>query len=314
MKAAILDLDTLHPDDLDLSAMHTLPVTWQCFDATSPEQTMQRLKDVDVVLSNKVRIDRQHFEQHPRLRYVGVLATGTNNIDLQAARDHGVVVNNVNAYGTPSVVQHTLMLMLLLAGNYKAYQQDIAEGGWSASSSFCLMQHPMTELAGKHLVILGYGELGQGVASAAKALGMKVTVAASLRDDADDDRLPLDVLLPEADFVSVHCLLSEKTERLFNAERFSLMKTGCFFINTARGGLVDESALLEALQCGHLGGAGLDVLSEEPPPEGHPLLSASLPNLIITPHNAWATKQARQRLFDQALAKLRDHLPTLKSI
>ena len=243
------------------------------------------------------------LEQAPRCRYIGILATGMNNVDLDYCKQRGITVNNVAGYGTDSVAQHTLMLMLNLATSALATMRQVQQGEWSQSPFFCLLDNPVIELAGKHLVIVGYGTLGQRVAELAKAFGMRVSVAAR-PGTQHTSRRPLDELLPEADVVSLHCQLSDDTAEMINAERLALMKPGAFLINTARGGLIDEQALLTALTQNQIGGAALDTLSVEPPPADHPLLNAQLPNLLITPHSAWAAKEARQRLITLAVNKL----------
>ena len=306
--AVILDQATFGPDQPDWQSILTLPFNWQCFEATSPEQTLERIKGATVVMSNKVVIDKSMLEQAKGVKYIGVLATGTNNIDLEAAAEKGIKVQNVEGYGTASVVQHTFMLMLNVAGNAQRYQLAVNQGDWCSSPMFCLMQHKMVELAGKHLVIVGYGELGRSVARLAEAFGMKVSIAArpggKVGLDGDVHKQDLDVLLPDADFVSLHCLLSEQTHQMMNARRLGLMKPTAFLINTARGPLIDEHALAAALESREIAGAGLDVLSQEPPATDNPLLNLSNVNLMITPHNAWATLEARQRLINIAAQHL----------
>ena len=212
-------------------------------------------------------------------------------------------MQNVEGYGTDSVAQHTLTLALNLATNFVAYQHDVRNQAWSASSHFCLLNHPVVELAGKHAVIVGHGELGKRVEALFKAIGMQVSIAAR-PGKKDDPRPSLASLLPHADVVSLHCPLTEDTDKLINADTLSLMQPTAFLINTARGGLIDEQALYHALKHNKLGGAGLDVLSVEPPPADHVLLNESLPNLLVTPHNAWIGNGARQKLLDKALAHL----------
>lgn len=310
MRAVVLDLDTLKPDELDLQQLYSLPLQWQSYANTGPDQVMERIKGASIVITNKVVLDANILAANPQLQYIGVLATGTNNIDMQAAAEAGICVNNVEAYGTASVVQHAMMLMLALAGNFKGYQQDVAAGQWSASPMFCLMSRPMIELAGKTLLIVGYGELGRQMANLGQAFGMQVEIARrpGMAAQKDDNRMELTEGLTRADVVSLHCLLSPDTHHLINAETLAQMKPGALLINSARGPLVDEAALLQALQSGHLGGAGLDVLEHEPPARDNVLLNAGLNNLIITPHNAWATREARQRLVDIAADKLKGFL------
>ncbi len=300
MKAVILDADTLHPADIDLAALQALPLLWQTFPVTTPEQLDARLAGVDVVLTNKVRLEAAHFERHPNLKLVVVLATGTNNIDLAAARAAGVDVCNVVGYSTPSVVQQTFALMLALCTRLRELDQSVRAGDWARSPHFCVLDYPSWELAGKTLGVVGYGRLGQGVAEVGRVFGMQVLVAESLSGGDGMGRVPLAHLLRESDVVSLHCPLSEQTRGLIGAEALALMKPTALLINTARGGVVDELALLEALRAGHLRGAALDVLAQEPPQADHPLLTANLSNVIVTPHVAWASQEARQRLVQQA--------------
>ncbi|MEW9797809.1 D-2-hydroxyacid dehydrogenase [Alteromonas sp. CYL-A6] len=307
MQAVFLDAGSLNPDDLDTASLYALPVALTCYDDTPPAEVAARINHADIVITNKVMLTEAVLRQAPRCRYIGITATGMNNVDLAWCRRAGVSVTNVAGYGTDAVAQHTLMLLLNLAARYDAYRRDVKAGAWSSSPHFCLLGHPVTELAGKQAVIVGYGTLGQRVAALYQALGMTVTVAAR-PGKRDDPRPALEALLPDADVVSLHCQLSEDTAQMMNAERFALMKSGCLLINTARGGLIDESALLDALHHGLLGGAALDVLSQEPPPASHPLLQYDNDNLIITPHNAWVARASRQRLLDGVVSNLADWL------
>lgn len=303
MKAVILDQGTFGAS-VDWSPLLQLPLDWTCHTQTSNAQCAQRIAGAQIVMCNKVPLNCKVMAKAPDLKYIGVLATGTNNIDLKAAEERGIRVKNVEGYGTASVAQHTLMLMLNLATQFNRYQQDVKAGAWQRASSFCLIDHPITELSGKHLVIVGYGELGQAVVSLAKAFGMRVTVAARPGTQPERQRPALDEVLPHADVVSLHCLLSEDTLGLFNARRIARMKPSAFLINTARGPLVDEMALVDALERQHLGGAALDVLVDEPPKQDSVILQCAHPNLIVTPHNAWASDQAQQRLIEIAAAHL----------
>lgn len=302
MRAVVLDSDSLGTD-LSLSEFESLPVTLTRYPTTTPEQVNERIRDAEIVLVNKVVLNADALGQAEKLRYVGVLATGTNNVDTDYCQQHGITVNNVDGYGTDSVAQHAMMLLLNLATSFAPTTQQVKQGDWSRSPYFCLLDNPVMELAGKHLVIVGFGTLGQRFAELARAFGMKVSVAAR-PGTTSAERRALDGLLPEADVVSLHCQLSPQTDKLINAERLALMKSSALLINTARGGLIDEVALVTALNGGQIAGAALDTLSVEPPPADHPLLSLSLPNLIITPHSAWSAKEARQRLLKMAVAKL----------
>lgn len=307
LKAVILDTDTFG-QGISWQPLLDLPCDWSSYPLTTPAQLAQRIAGAQIVLTNKVVLDAQTLTANPALKYIGVLATGTNNIALEVAAELGMKVQNVEAYGTPSVVQHTLMLMLNLATSFPAYHQQVQRGAWQQSPHFCLLNAPITELAGKTLVIVGYGELGQGLASVAEALGMKVIVAATPGSKTKAVRPSLESVLPEADVLSLHCLLSDSTHHLIDAARLALMKPRAFVINTARGPLIDSTALVKALSEGRLGGAAVDVLHQEPPSRDEPLLSTSLPNLIVTPHNAWGSLEARQRLLDIAAHHLSVYL------
>ena len=302
MRAVVLDGDSLGTD-LSLREFESLPITLTRYPTTSPEQINERICDAEIVLVNKVVLNADALAQAEKLRYVGVLATGTNNVDTKYCQQHGIRVNNVDGYGTDSVAQHAMMLLLNLATSFAPTTQQVKQGDWSRSPYFCLLDNPVMELAGKHLVIVGYGALGQRFAELARAFGMKVSVAAR-PGTTSAERRALDGLLPEADVVSLHCQLSPQTDKLINAERLALMKSSALLINTARGGLIDEVALVTALNGGQIAGAALDTLSVEPPPADHPLLQLDLPNLLITPHSAWSAIEARQRLVQIAAERL----------
>ena len=304
MLGVVLDLDSLRPDDLDLSRLHAALPGWRLHGSTRPEEVPARISDAEVVLSNKVVLDRAAFDAAPALRLVVVMATGTNNIDLDAAREHGVQVCNVRGYAVDSVAEHTLMLMLALARRFSAYRMGAIDGRWSDSPFFCLHSHPIMELSGRRLGVLGCGELGSAVARRCEALGMEVVTAelpGRKPAPAAWPRLPLPEVLSTSAVISLHCPLTPDTRGLIGACELALMPKGSLLVNTARGGLVDERALLDALRSGHLGGAALDTLEKEPPSAGSALLQAAteMDNLLITPHVAWAGRAARQCLVDQ---------------
>ena len=302
-----LDAETLGLETLDTAFFNSLDANMTVYGQTQACDTASRIKDANAILVNKVVLNESVLQQAPLLKYIGVTATGMNNIDLDYCKTHGIEVRNVEGYGTDSVAQHTLTLLLNLATSFMQYQNDINQGAWSASSHFCLSEHSVIELAGKHAVIVGHGELGKRVESLFKAFGMRVSIAAR-PGKQDDPRPTLATLLPSADVLSLHCPLTKENEKMINADLLAQMKPSSFLINTARGGLVDEPALLRALENQQIGGAALDVLSVEPPPEDHVLLNAKLPNLLITPHNAWVGKRARQTLLDSAVKALTKHL------
>ncbi len=298
-RAVFLDHSSLDLGDLDMTPLEQAFAELQTHDRSTPAQVIERLQGAQVAISNKVPLDAAVFAACPELKLVLIAATGSNNIDLAAARERGVTVCNCQGYGTPSVAQHTLMLLLALATRLPDYQRAIREGRWQQAQQFCLLDFPIVELAGKTLGLLGHGELGSAVAKLAEAFGMRVLLGQLPGRAPRPDRLPLSELLPQVDALTLHCPLTVDTFNLIDAEELALMKPGAFLINTARGGLVNEQALADALRRGHLGGAATDVLSQEPPSAGNPLLAADLPRLIVTPHSAWGSREARQRIVMQ---------------
>ncbi len=307
MKAVFLDANTLG-DDVDLSPIESVTGELTKYPHTAPGEVLERIRGFDTVLVNKVVLGREHFQACPELKTIAVVATGLNNIDQAAAKEHGVQVMNVTNYGRATVAQHTVALMLALATRLLDYDRDVRAGRWGQSDMFCLMDHPIMELEGRTLGIVGYGDLGQGVAERAAAFGMKVLLGARPGQSTGEvdgySRIPLDELLPQVDVLSLHCLLTDKTRDLIGARELKMMKPDALLINTSRGGLVNEEALADALRAGEIGGAGFDVLTEEPPRSGNPLLADDIPNLIITPHSAWASREARQRIVGITAANL----------
>ncbi len=287
-----------------------LPHHWQDYPNTLPAQLLSHAAGAEVVISNKVALRAEHFAQLPALKLVAVAATGVNQIDLDAARAHGVAVCNVRDYGADAVAEHAMMLMLALSRNLLGYRAAVEAGEWQQAEQFCLYRPPMRDLRGRTLAVLGRGAIGDALADKARAFGMQVIYAE--RKDATtlrDGYVPFAQALACADVLSLHLPLTDATRQLIGAAELAQMKPDALLINTARGGLVDETALLAALQAGRLGGAGLDVLSSEPPRDGNVLLSVNLPNLIITPHAAWQGDQAlalmAQQLIDNIAAFLR---------
>ena len=307
-KGIFLDLDSLAAGDLDLSALHQALPEWQFHAATSPGQVRARLADASVVVVNKVVLDAATLQAAPNLKLVCIIATGTNNVDLEAAARLGIVVSNVTAYATDSVAQHVMMLILAHHTRLLDYRAAIRRGDWSRSEQFCLLDYPVRELRGMTLGIVGHGELGRGVESLARAFGMQVLIAQRPGGEPRPGRIPLDDLLPQVDVLSLHVPLTADTERLINADRLARMQPHALLVNTARGAVVDNPALAEALRAGVIGGAALDVLDVEPPPADHPLLAADIPNLILTPHTAWAGRGARQNVVDQTVANIQGFL------
>ena len=298
MNAVFLDYESLDKNDLDFSALHAVFSQLELYPSTLATQVLARVQHADVIISNKVVLDAETLKQCLSLKLILISATGTNNIDLAQAKAQGITVCNCQGYGTSAVAQHTLMLMLALATSVIQYDRAVRQGEWNKSPIFCLLDFPIVELAGKTLGILGYGELGQAVAKLAEAFGMKIIVGA-LPNRSTENRVALSELLPQVDFLSLHCPLTEETRDLIDSQAFERMKPSAFLINCARGGIVNEQALATALRTGQIAGAATDVLSVEPPKEGNILLTDDIPNLIITPHNAWGSVDARQRIVQQ---------------
>ena len=300
MRAAFLDWDSLNGNELDKSRLDALPVEWQYFANIERGQLEQCIDDYDILVSNKTNIDKPLLSRTQRLKLICVAATGTNNVDLQSSADKQIMVTNVRGYATESVVQHVFMLMLNLMRRFSEYQHSLAKGDWQRSEHFCLLNHRVESLSGKTLGIIGYGELGRAVAKMGQCFGMKILIAESLnKNKQQNDRLPLAEIYTQADVISLHCPLTAETENLINHEVFSKMKNTAFLINTARGGIVNEQDIFDALNSHTIAGAALDVLNQEPPDSNQKLINATLPNLIVTPHIAWASHQSRQNLLDK---------------
>jgi glycerate dehydrogenase len=303
MKIIVLDGHTLNPGDLSWDGIKALGPC-EIFERSAPGEVAPRLQGATVALTNKIPIDRKTMESLPDLKYIGVTATGFNIVDVPGAKERGITVTNVPAYGTDSVAQATFALLLELTNRAGHHAQTVREGRWNRSPDFCYWDFPLVELAGLNLGIIGYGRIGQAVARIGQAFGMKILATASRSaSSADDVRIAsLEELLRESDVVSLHCPLTPETKGLINSTRLGLMKKSAFLLNTSRGPLVVEEDLAAALHSGRIAGAGLDVLAVEPPVQGSPLFAA--PNCFITPHHAWATRAARQRLMDVAVANV----------
>lgn len=299
MHGVFLDLASVHPSDLDLAALRGCLPRWQFHQHTRPEQVAERIKDAQVVVSNKVPLNAASIKASPGLRLICVAATGTNNIDLAAAGAANIVVSNARDYATASVTEHVFSLLLTLNRRLDAYRQRVRDGDWVRSPHFCLFDASIEELAGKRLGIIGYGVLGRAVATLARAFSMQVDVAQRLHDSPLANRLPLQQILETCDVISLHCPLTEQTRGLIGEAQLRQMQNSALLINTARGGIVDEQALLHALQQGWIAGAGIDVLADEPPGESNALLRYDSPRLIVTPHIGWASRAARQRLIGE---------------
>lgn len=305
MLAVVLDRESWDRGDIDVGALEASVPQWRWYGNTRDDETAAHIAGATIVVTNKIVLDEPLLRGARDLKLICVTATGVNNIDVEAARRHGIAVCNVTGYATASVVQHTFALILALVTRLPEHQRDVAQGRWQQSPHFCLLDHPIWELAGKTLGIVGYGTLGRAVADVARAFGMKVLVAARAGTDGAADRVPLHELLAHVDVLSLHAPLTSETRNLIGARELALMKPHALLINTARGGIVDEAALAQALRAERLGGAGVDVLTAEPPGDDNPLLAPDIPHLIVTPHVAWASREARQRLIDEVAANIR---------
>ena len=301
MNIVALDTYTSDFDGLPFSALESLGKL-QCYPRTSPEQVFERLRSAEAVLVNKVVLGAEHFSELHWLRYVGVMATGVNNVDVAAAKRVDIAVTNVAGYSTESVAQSVFAYLLHSRNKVAELSTAVHSGDWVRSPDFCFHVGPLSELRGKTLAIVGYGAIGRRVAEIAECFGMTVLAAAVPGRSYTEKRPSLTEALAQADFVSLHCPLTEHTERLVNAEFLASMKPEAELINTARGGLIDELALSEALAKGEIAHAYLDVLSSEPPSSENPLLTAK--NCTITPHVAWATREARERLVHEVAENL----------
>ena len=291
----VLDHDTLVNRPFDFDFPHTL----SSYGTTEAHETLERIRGADIVITNKVVISAQAFAENPQLKLVAVTATGVNNVDVEAAKQNGTAVCNIRAYGNESVAEHAFMMMITLMRNLPAYQRDVAAGLWENSPFFCHLGAPMRDLNGKTLAIFGRGNIGKTLATYAQAFKMNVVFAEHKNaQSVRDGSVSFDEAIRSSDVVSLNCPLTPQTANMIGEAELQQMKPGAILINCGRGGLVDEAALVAALKYGQIGGAGFDVLTQEPPRDGNPLLKARLPNLIVTPHIAWASQEAANRLFD----------------
>lgn len=288
--------------------------TWTEYDHTSSAETIERARDADIVITSKVIFDRETLQQLPKLKLIVITATGTNNVDLVAAEEMGIAVRNVTGYSSTTVPEHVIGLIFSLKHSLAGWLRDQTEAKWAESKQFCYFDYPITDVRGSTLGVFGKGCLGTEVGRLANAVGMKVLYAE--HKDATVCRegyTPFDEVLKQADIVTLHCPLTETTKDLINAETLSKMKKGAFLINTGRGPLIDELALVDALKTGHLGGAALDVMVKEPPEKDNPLILAAktMPNLIITPHIAWASDSAVTTLVGKVMQNIEEFVQQL---
>ncbi len=305
-RIVVLDGHTLNPGDLDWSSIESLGEL-TVYPRTAPHEIITRAEGAEILLTNKTPVTAEVIAALPALRFIGVLATGFNIVDTAAASASKIPVCNVPGYGTASVAQHVFALLLELTQRSGHHGQTVRDGRWSASPDFCYWDFPLIELAGKTLGIVGYGRIGEAVARIGSAFGMKIIATARKPRSADGvEFVATEEIFRRADVITLHCPLTEETRELVNAARIATMKTGAFLINTGRGPLIAEQDLADALNAGRIAGAGLDVLSVEPPTTGNPLFTAK--NCIITPHIAWATHDSRARLMEIVAGNIRDFL------
>lgn len=306
MRAVFLDLGSVTRGDLDCTVLEQAISPWQYYHDSSEQEILERISEAELIVSNKVFLSRTAITAAQRLKLICVAATGYNNIDLTAAAERNIPVCNVRGYATPSVAQHVFMLMLNLARRFVEYQELVKKGGWQASPFFCPLDFGIQELSGKTLGIIGFGELGKAVAQIAQTFGMQLLIAEHKDKPPRSGRIAFDEVIRQADFITLHCPLSQETQHLLSRREFELMKPSAYFINTARGGLVNEADLLHCLSSGHIAGAAIDVLQHEPPGKDNLILQQKPANLIITPHIAWASRESRQRLLNQLAENIRN--------
>ncbi len=308
MRAVFLDFGTVSSGDLDTGPLERVLPGIVLHERTPQPEVPARIAGHEVVLANKSVVDGAAIAANPQLRLVALTATGVDNVDVAAARAGGVAVCNLRDYCTDSVAQHVFAMLLALTRRIPEYDALVAAGRWQEAGQFSVFPYPIRELSGRVLGIVGHGALGSAVARIARAFGMQVEIANRPGGAPVAGRRDLDELLPELDVLSLHCPLTDATRGLIGRERLARMKPDAVLINTARGALVDSGALAEALRAGRLGGAGIDVLEREPPPAGHPLLDRTIPNLVVTPHVAWAAREARQRCLDELALNVQSFL------
>ena len=309
MQTVFLDYKTVDPGDLDLSPLRKIAPNLLLYDKTAKDEVNERIQDAEIIIINKIKLDAATLYQAKKVKLICLVATGTDNVDLVAANKQGITVCNIKNYCTDSVAQHVVLSMLALSHHFDEYQVSLKQGLWQKSEQFCLLEYPITELSAKTLGRVGLGVLGTAVANLAVSFGMRILVAESFRPENSTKsaeqqkpkfkRVPFQDLIAQSDVISLHCPLTPETKDLFDLQTFKSMKKNALLINTARGGLINDEDLLHALENRLIAGAALDVLDREPPAADHPLLTSELPNLIVTPHVAWAAKEARQRALDE---------------
>lgn len=307
MNIVVIDGYTLNPGDLDLSQLKNLGKL-TIYDRSSKSQYLERLKDAEIAIVNKVVFDKKLIDQLPRLKYIALTATGYNNLDIEYLHQKNIQASNVSGYGSHAVAQHAFALILELTNHVARHHQDCKEGKWNQSPDFCFWSQSMTELFQKKIGIIGLGNIGLQTAKIAQAFGMEVYYNSRTNKNIEGMNFVSDPkdIFKQCDIISLHCSLNEETRHLINEETLKLFQPNSFIINTSRGDLVDEKALLSALNNRQIAGAGLDVLSVEPPKEINPLIHH--PKCIVTPHNAWSAKDTRQRLLDMAVDNIQSFI------
>ncbi len=309
MKAAFLDFATVGSDEIDDSPLRELTDELHVYDNTPAEEVVSRIDGVDIVYINKIRMTREIIEGAGTLKFIGIVATGVDNVDLEAAREQGVAVCNIRAYCTNSLVEHVFAMLLSLSHSLGLYHDSVRRGDWANAVNFCMLDYPLRELSAMTIGIVGHGILGSNVARVAEAFGMDVRISARpSSDELEPGRTPFADILTECDVISLHCPLTDDTHKLIGWPELEQMKSSAILINTARGGLVDSVALVDALAKGAIAAAGIDVLSQEPPVDGDPLLDYQGDNLIVTPHIAWASVEARQNAIDEVAKNVAAYL------
>ncbi len=310
MKAVFLDFGTMGAAELDPSPLAEVVPDFEVFDSTPQELVAERIDGVDFVFANKARLTKEIISNAGSLQFIGLTATGVDNVDLDAAKNHDVAVCNIRAYCTQSIVEHVFAVLLNLTHSVRQYDRIVRAGAWQQADNFCMLEFPIRELSAMTIGIVGLGVLGTGVANMARKFGMSVMVARrpGQPPTADDGRFDIRHILQQCDVLSLHCPLTGKTRGLIGARELELMKPGAILINTARGGLIDTAALVEALNNGTIAAAAIDVLPQEPPVDGDPLLDYEGDNLILTPHIAWGTVEARQTAINEVAANVRSFL------
>ena len=307
MHGVILDSKTIGKG-VDLEPITDLLDSWDVFELTSISETNQRISDADVVLTNKVKIDKSNLQSAKKLKFISVLATGTDHIDLNEASQSDVKVSNVRGWCTPSVTQHAVALLLSLTNKVSQYSADVCSGKWQSSDTFALLNYHTEEISGKTIGIFGFGELGQSFSNVMKSFGAKVLLGERKNLPPRAGRKSFEETLERSDFISLHCPLTPENVHMIDKMALKRMKSSAFLINTARGGLINSAHLLEALSSGEIAGAALDVLETEPPRDNEPLSAAKMPNLIISPHVAWSAIESRKRLVEQTQENIKSFL------